>query len=246
MVVGALPAAVRTQSRRREPYMTDIQEKLIALSEPGYRDFMAPLLPNLPRERILGVRTPALRSYAKELWRAGGYEPFLRQLPHSYYEENNLHAFLLEQMRDFDCCLAELERFLPYIDNWATCDCLRPKVFGKNKARLLARIPAWLASGETYTVRYGIGMLMAHYLDDGFRPEYLSWVADVRSGEYYINMMIAWYFATALAKQYEAALPWLENRRLDRWTHNKTIQKAVESYRVSEKEKAYLKTLKQK
>jgi len=226
--------------------MTEIQEKLISLSEPGYRDFMAPLLPNLPRERILGVRTPALRSFAKELYRAGEYEPFLRQLPHAYYEENNLHAFLLAEMRDFDRCLAELERFLPYIDNWATCDCLRPKVFAKNKAQLLARIPAWLTSGETYTVRYGIGMLMCHFLDGDFRPEYLSWVADVRSGEYYINMMIAWYFATALAKQYEAALPYLENRRLDRWTHNKTIQKAVESYRITGEQKAYLKSLKNK
>ena len=223
--------------------MTEIQEKLIALAEPGYRDFMAPLLPNLPRERILGVRTPALRSYAKELNRAGEYEPFLRELPHAYYEEENLHGFLIAEMRDFDRCLAELERFLPYLDNWATCDCLRPKVFGKNKARLIERIPNWLASGETYTVRFGIGMLMCLFLDGDFRPEYLDWAADVRSGEYYINMMIAWYFATALAKQYEAALPYLENHRLDRWTHNKTIRKAVESYRITDEQKTYLKSL---
>ena len=226
--------------------MTAIQERLIALAEPGYRDFMAPLLPNLPRERVLGVRTPALRSFAKALYRAGEYEPFLRELPHAYYEEDNLHAFLIAEMRDFDRCLAELERFLPFIDNWATCDCLRPKVFGKNKARLLERIPVWLASGKTYTVRYGLGMLMAHFLDADFRPEYLRWAADVRSGEYYVRMMIAWYFATALAKQYESALPYLENRSLDRWTHNKTIQKAVESYRITDAQKAYLKTLKQK
>ena len=226
--------------------MTDIQETLKSLSEPAYRDFMAPLLPNLPRERILGVRTPALRGYARELYRRGEYELFLRELPHAYYEENNLHAFLIAEMRDFDRCLAELERFLPCIDNWATCDCLRPKVFGKNRARLLERIPAWLASGETYTVRFGIGMLMAHFLDGDFRPEYLSWVSSLRSEEYYVNMMIAWYFATALAKQYEATLPYLENRRLDRWTHNKTIQKAVESYRVSEERKTELKSLKQK
>ena len=226
--------------------MTEIQEKLIVLAESAYRDFMAPLLPNLPRQRILGVRTPALRNYAKELYRAGEYEHFLRELPHAYYEEDNLHAFLIAEMRDYDRCLAELERFLPYIDNWATCDCLRPKAFGKNRARLLEHIPLWLASGETYTVRYGIGMLMAHFLDEDFQAEYLDWVSDVRSGEYYINMMIAWYFATALAKQYKSALPYLENRRLDRWTHNKTIQKAVESYRVSEEHKTELKLLRMK
>ena len=223
--------------------MTEIQEKLIVLAESAYRDFMAPLLPNLPRQRILGVRTPALRNYAKELYRAGEYEHFLRELPHAYYEEDNLHAFLIAEMRDYDRCLAELERFLPYIDNWATCDCLRPKAFGKNRARLLEHIPLWLASGETYTVRYGIGMLMAHFLDEDFQAEYLDWVSDVRSGEYYINMMIAWYFATALAKQYEAALPYLENHRLDRWTHNKTIRKAVESYRITDEQKTYLKSL---
>ncbi len=224
--------------------MTEIQEKLIALAEPGYRDFMAPLLPNVPRERILGVRTPALRSFAKELCRKGGYSAFLEELPHAYYEENNLHAFLIEQIRDFDRCLAETERFLPHIDNWATCDCLRPPVFKKHREKLLARLPAWLASGETYTVRYGIGMLMAHFLDDLFDPRYLEWVAALRSGEYYVNMMIAWYFATALTKQYDDALLCLQERRLDRWTHNKAIQKALESYRILPEQKAYLKTLK--
>ena len=224
--------------------MTEIQKRLISLAEPAYRDFMAPLLPNVPKERILGVRTPALRACAKELFRAGGYEDFLRQLPHAYYEEDNLHAFLIAELRDMDRCLEETERFLPFIDNWATCDCFRPKVFARNKAGLLGRIPAWLASERPYTVRFGIGMLMTHFLDGDFDPRYLEWVAGVQSGEYYVNMMIAWYFATALAKQYEAALPYLENRRLDRWTHNKTIQKAVESYRVSEEHKTELKILK--
>ena len=224
--------------------MTEIQEKLIALSEPGYRDFMAKLLPNVPKERVLGVRTPALRAYAKELFRAGGYDNFLRDLPHAYYEEDNLHAFLIAGIRDMDRCLAETERFLPFIDNWATCDCFRPGVFARNRARLIDRIPAWLASGKTYTVRFGIGMLMTHFLDGDFDPQYLDWVAGVQSEEYYVNMMIAWYFATALAKQYDAALPYLENRRLGRWTHNKTIRKAVESYRVSDEQKTYLKALK--
>ena len=226
--------------------MTEIQEKLISLAEPAYRDFMAPLLPKLPRDRILGVRTPALRSLAKQLYRAGEYDAFLAELPHRYYEENNLHAFLIEQIRDFDRCLAETERFLPYLDNWATCDCLRPPVFKKHRAALLSHIPGWLASGETYTGRFGIGMLMAHFLDDMFDPKHLEWVAALRSGEYYVNMMIAWYFATALAKQYEAALPWLEEKRLERWTHNKAIQKAVESYRIHPEQKTYLKTLKRK
>ena len=226
--------------------MTEIQEKLIALSEPAYRDFMAPLLPDVPRERILGVRTPALRAYAKELFRAGGYEPFLRELPHRYYEEDNLHAFLIAGIRDFDRCLEETEAFLPCVDNWATCDCFRPGVFRKNRNALLARIPVWLGSDRTYTVRFGIGMLMAHFLDEDFRPDYLAWVAGLRSGEYYVNMMIAWYFATALAKQYDAALPYLEEQRLDRWTHNKTIQKAVESYRVSDAHKSELKKFRMK
>ena len=224
--------------------MTEIQEKLISLAEPAYRDFMAPLLPNVPREKILGVRTPALRSLAKQLYRAGEYDAFLAALPHAYYEEDNLHAFLIEQIRDIDRCLLETERFLPYIDNWATCDCLRPPVFKKHREVLLARIPGWLSSGKTYTVRYGIGMLMAHFLDERFDPVFLVWVGELRSGEYYVNMMIAWYFATALAKQYEAALPWLEEKRLERWSHNKAIQKAVESYRILPEQKSYLKTLK--
>ena len=226
--------------------MTEIQEKLISLADPAYRDFTLPLLPGLAPERMIGVRMPAMRALAKELYRAGAYEDFFAALPHDYHEENCLHAFLIGEIRDAERCLDEIERFLPYVDNWAVCDTIRPKTFRKNRAALLERIPVWLASGENYTIRFGIGMLMCHFLDDAFRPEYLDWAADVRSGEYYVNMMIAWYFATALAKQYESALPYLGNRRLDRWTHNKTIQKAVESYRVSEERKAYLKTLKQK
>ena len=223
--------------------MTDIQQKLFALQDTAYRDFTLPLLPELQPERMIGVRMPAMRALAKELYRTGEYEDFLVSLPHAYHEENCLHAFLIGEIRDFDRCIKETERFLPFIDNWAVCDTLKPKCFRKNRAALLARIRAWLASDETYTLRFGVEMLMSHFLDEDFRPEYLDRVAAVQSEEYYVRMMVAWYFATALAKQYEAALPVLEQGRLQRWTHNKTIRKAVESFRVSDEHKQYLKTL---
>lgn len=226
--------------------MTEIQERLFALQDPGYRAFTAPLLPGVPLESIIGVRTPAVRKLAKELKKEGKAEAFLEELPHRYFEENGLHAALLCEERDFARCLEQVERFLPWVDNWATCDGLSPGCFQKNRAALLERVPAWLGSSRTYTIRFGIGVLMNQFLDEDFRPDYLDWVAEIRSEEYYVNMMIAWYFATALAKQYEAALPYLENRRLDRWTHNKSIQKAVESYRVTEERKAYLRTLRWK
>ena len=224
--------------------MMDVQQKLFALRDEKNAAFVARLIPNLDPETILGARTPELRRLAKELSKTEDVSGFLAALPHSYLEENSLHAFLIEQIRDFDACMEELERFLPYVDNWATCDSLRPPAFKKNRARLLARIPAWLSSEETYTVRYGIGMLMTHFLDEAFDPRYPDWVASVQSEEYYVRMMIAWYFATALAKRYEAALPYLTEKRLEPWTHNKTIQKAVESDRVSAEHKRYLKTLK--
>lgn len=226
--------------------MTEIQERLFALQDPGYRAFTAPLLPGVPLESIIGVRTPAVRKLAKELKKEGKAEAFLEELPHRYFEENGLHAALLCEERDFARCLEQVERFLPWVDNWATCDGLSPGCFKKNRAALMERVPAWLGSSRTYTIRFGIGVLMNQFLDEDFRPDYLDRVARLRSEEYYVNMMIAWYFATALAKQYEAALPYLENRRLDRWTHNKSIQKAVESYRVTEERKAYLRTLRWK
>ena len=226
--------------------MTEIQERLFALQDPAYRDFTAPLLPNLPRETIIGVRTPALRRLAKELKQEGKAGEFLRLLPHAYFEENGLHAALLCLEKDFERCLEELERFLPFIDNWATCDGLNPDCFKKHHGELIKRVPAWLASTHTYTIRFGVGVLMNHFLDGDFRPEYLDWVAAIRSEEYYVNMMRAWYFATALAKQYEAAYPFLLQRRLDRWTHNKAIQKAVESYRITPEQKADLKLLRWK
>lgn len=224
-------------------YLNFISEQLFALQDTEYQMFQSKLMPAIPPETVIGVRTPLLRKLAKELAGTPQAEEFLHSLPHRYYEENNLHAFLIEQIRDYDTVLAETETFLLYIDNWATCDCFCPKVFAKHKAELLSSIRRWLNSGKLYPVRYAMGMLMRYYLDEGFRPEYLAWVAGVHSEEYYLNMMRAWYFATALAKQPDAALPWLTERRLDVWTHNKTIQKAVESCRISPEMKQQLREL---
>ena len=220
-----------------------IRAELFRLQDEQYRAFQSALMPTVPKEKIIGVRVPALRKLAKRLAGTPRAEAFLQELPHFYYEENNLHAFLVEAIRDYSEALRATEKFLPYIDNWATCDCFCPKVFAKHKKELLVPIRRWLDSGDAYTVRYGMEMLMRYYLDDAFRPEYLKWVADVRSTEYYINMMRAWYFATALAKQPDAALPWLTEKRLDLWTHNKAIQKAVESRRISPGMKRQLRAL---
>ena len=220
-----------------------IRQELFRHRDEGYRALQMKILPTVPAERIIGVRTPALRSYAKELAREGTAAAFLNDLPHAYFDEDQLHAFLLSEIKDFDRCVAAVDRFLSYVDNWATSDQLSPKCFKKHRQALLPYIERWIDSGETYPVRFGVGMLMQHYLDEAFDPRYLQTVADIRSEAYYVNMMRAWYFATALAKQYEAALPYLEQRRLDPWTHQKAIQKAVESYRVSAEQKQYLKTL---
>ena len=224
---------------------SEIREALFQLRDEEYRRFQAGLIPGIVPETMIGVRTPALRSLAKQLYRSGEYTGFLAELPHRFFDENQLHAFILSEMRDFEACIAETCRFLPYVDNWATCDQLSPQAFKKNRQRLLEYIPGWLASGHTYTVRFAIGMLMSHFLDADFDPEYLRMVSQVRSGEYYVRMMVAWYFATALAKQYDAAVRYLEERRLDGWVHQKAIQKAVESRRVSEEHKEYLKSLRQ-
>ena len=224
--------------------MTEIQQRLFALQDAGYRDFHAALMPTVDKALVIGVRMPALRALAKEL---KGTEPaadFMAQLPHKYYEENNLHAALIGHIRDFQPCITALERFLPYVDNWATCDMMNPRALAKDKAALLERIRLWLQSGHTYTVRFGMEMLMNHFLEEDFREEYPALVASVQSEEYYVRMMQAWYFATALAKQYEAAVTYLEQRRLGAWVHNKTIQKARESFRVSQEQKEYLKSLK--
>lgn len=221
-----------------------VRERLFAMRDLGYRDFHAKLVPNLSKEKIIGVRTPALRKFAKEFAKDERAALFLSVLPHEFYEENNLHAFLIAEIRDFDECAGEISRFLPYVDNWATCDSLSPRVFAENRARLLPLIDEWLRSRDTYAVRFGIEMLMNHFLEEDFRLEYLAKVATVKSGEYYINMAAAWYFATALAKRYEETLPLFEEKRLDAWVHNKAIQKASESFRVTNGHKAYLRTLK--
>ena len=224
--------------------MTEIQQRLFALQDAGYRDFHAALMPTVDKTLVIGVRMPALRALAKELKGTELAADFMAALPHKYYEENNLHAALIGHIRDFDACMAAVERFLPYVDNWATCDMMNPRALAKDKAALLERIRLWLQSGHTYTVRFGMEMLMNHFLEEDFREEYPALVASVRSEEYYVRMMQAWYFATALAKQYEAAVTYLEQRRLGAWVHNKTIQKARESFRVSQEQKEYLKSLK--
>jgi len=222
----------------------EIERALFALQDEKYRDFQAKLLPTVDPERIIGVRTPALRDYAGEIAKRPEVGDFLAALPHPYFDENQLHAFVISLERDYGRCVAEVNAFLPFVDNWATCDQLSPKVFKKHKPALLGEVRRWMATEEPYTVRFGIGMLMEHFLDADFDPAYPAWVAALRSGEYYVNMMIAWYFATALAKQYEAVLPYIEGQKLDAWAHNKAIQKAIESYRVPQERKDYLRTLK--
>ena len=223
-----------------------IVSQLFALQDTGYRDFHAKLVPTLSPERIIGVRTPQLRKLAKELAKTPEAEIFLSELPHTYYEENNLHAYLIETQKDFNRAVALCEVFLPYVDNWATCDTMSPKVFRTHTGELLPYLLHWLNSNHLYTVRYALGMLMQHYLDEHFSPDYPELAANVRSEEYYVNMMVAWYFATALAKQYDAVIPYFQNRLLPQWTHNKAIQKAVESRRISPETKQYLKTLRWK
>ena len=214
-----------------------LYDALLAHREEAYRQMQVRLIPNIASDTILGVRTPVLRSLAKEL---EDRERFLQNLPHRWFEENQIHSFLLEREKNFATAIARVEAFLPYVDNWATCDQLRPKCFGRHRQELLPYIRRWIASGEAYTVRFGIGMLMVHYLDDAFDPAYLELAAAVHSEEYYVRMMVAWYFATALAKQYDAALTYISGYRLDKWVHNKAIQKAVESHRVSPEQKSVL------
>lgn len=224
--------------------VNEIQRELFKNQDIKYRDFQLKLLPTLEAQTVIGVRTPILRSFAKTLYREHDLTDFLNDLPHKYFDENQLHAFLICEMKDFDRCMDALNQFLPYVDNWATCDQMSPKIFQKHKERLLKQIKNWLASSKAYTVRFAVGMLMKHFLDEDFDLEYPGMVSTIRSEEYYVNMMIAWYFATALAKQYDEILPFLEGNRLDKRTHNKAIQKALESYRISEEQKRYLRTLK--
>ena len=222
---------------------SDIQENLIKNQDKAYGEFQSKLIPTISPDTVIGVRTPVLRKLAKELAKREDIDTFLSSLPHSCFEDNQLHAFILSLDKDYAHCMTGLIQFLPFVDNWATCDQMSPKVFKKHLPELVPHIEEWLKSEHTYTIRFGIGMLMEHYLDDVFEARYPEMVAGVRSEEYYVNMMIAWYFATALAKQYDAALPYLTEHRLEKWTHNKTIQKAVESNRIMKEQKEYLKTL---
>jgi len=223
-----------------------IQSRLFELQDLKYKDFQCKLMPTVPPDTVIGVRTPILRKLAKELSKVPKTVEFLKLLPHKYYDENNLHVFLVENIMDYGEAVAAVDAFLPYVDNWATCDLMNPKVFKRHRQELLTELQRWISSDRTYTIRFGIEMLMSHYLDEDFLSEYPKWVAGIRSEEYYVNMMIAWYFATALAKQWEAIIPYLEQNRLDKWTHNKTIQKAVESYRITEEQKVHLRLLRMK
>ncbi len=222
----------------------EIRQELFKLQDKKYRDFQSKLIPTIDPEKVIGVRTPDLRKYAKQLAKNEDIEEFLTDLPHQYFDENQLHAFVVSEMKDYPGCMEKVTRFLPYVDNWATCDQMSPKIFKKHREELLEQIKCWIKSDATYTIRFGIGMLMEHYLDEDFDPEYPCMVAEIRSEEYYVNMMIAWYFATALAKQYDAVIPFIEDHKLDEWTHNKAIQKSVESYRITPEQKDYLRNLK--
>ena len=225
--------------------MNEVVDLLFENQDIKYRDFQAPLFPTIDKELMIGVRTPVLKTLAKELFGSETANSFIETLPHRYFDENQLHAFLISRIKDYQTCLKEVERFLPYVDNWGTCDQLSPKVFEKHKDELIVNIKKWLKSKHTYTIRFAIGMLMQHYLNESFKEEYMKLVASIKSEEYYVNMMIAWYFATALAKKWDIAIKYIEDKKLSSWIHNKTIQKAVESYRISNEQKTYLKSLKE-
>ena len=224
--------------------MNELQQNLFGMRDAAYAAFIAKLTPGFPPSHFIGVRVPLLRTIARSFAKKeAASQRFLSHLPHSYYEEDMLHGMLISLVKDYDRCLDLTDRFLPYVDNWAVCDTLSPKVFAKHKAQLLENILRWSSSSHTYTCRFGLRMLMTHFLDDSFSADFLEIPAAIRSEEYYVKMMVAWFFATALAKQWEATLPYLENRQLDPWTHRKTIQKAIESYRIPPERKDYLRTL---
>lgn len=224
-------------------FMEKIVKELFEMQDEKYRDFQSALIPGSDLEKVIGIRTPLLRKYAKNLPLEDA-KAFLLELPHEYFDEKQLHAFIVSEIKDIDACIKEVNTFLPYVDNWATCDQMSPVIFKKHKDKLLVEVRKWIASSETYTVRFGIKMLMQHFLDEDFNLEYPEMVAKIQSEEYYVKMMIAWYFATALAKQYDSVIPFIEEGRLEKWTHNKAIQKSIESYRITTEQKKYLRTLK--
>ena len=224
--------------------MSDIQERLFKLQDKKYKDFQSKLIPTIDPDNIIGIRTPEIRKYAKELVKENNYSSFLDELPHKYYEENLIHFFVISMIKDFDECIKRVEEFLPYVDCWPVSDQATPKVFKKNHTKLLPHIKKWISSKHIYTVRFGIRMLMNEFLDDDFKEEYLELVSNIKSEEYYVNMMIAWYFATALAKKYDKTIIYFENYKLSEWVHKKAIQKAIESYRITQEQKDYLRGLK--
>ena len=241
---GPMKKKVQPSPRREAFDVRLLQQGLLQLADETYRDFHAKLVPNIEKRSIIGVRVPMLRKFTREFFRhKEDIAAFLALPSHGYYEENVIHAWLVSRMKEYGACLRELAIFLPRIDNWGVCDSLSPKIFAKHRNDLKKEIKRWIGSQHTYTIRFGIAMLMKHYLEEDFDSKYLKWVADISSEEHYVNMMIAWYYATALAKQYEAAIPYLEERKLSPWVHSKTIQKAIESYRISAEQKKYLRTL---
>ncbi len=224
--------------------MKEIIEKLKLIEDPKYAEFQSKLVPNCPKESFIGVRVPQLRNFAKEFEKDDKCREFLDEPPHETYDENLLHSILISRTQKFDICLTRLEAFLPFVDNWAVCDTMRPYIFAKNTDRLYEPMLRWIRSDLEYTCRFGLDMLMTYYLDKQFQPEYLEIAAQVKSDAYYVKMMVAWYFATALAKQWDASIGYIENRRLPEWTHKTTIRKACESYRITDEQKTYLKRLK--
>lgn len=226
--------------------MESITKELFKLQDKKYKGFQEKLIPNINSNKLIGVRTPELRILAKKMIKENNYQTFLKELPHQYFDENQLHGFILSEIKSYEECIKQINLFLPYINNWATCDQTSPKIFKKHHKELIKEINKWIKSKETYTIRFGVGMLMQHYLEEDFKEEYLEWVAKIKSEEYYVNMMRAWFFATALAKQFDSTIPLLEKHELDKWTHNKTIQKAIESYRISKDQKNTLRDLKRK
>lgn len=223
---------------------TAIEQRLFEMQDEVYRQFQVKLIPGINPDRVIGIRIPQLRKLAKALAKEPDIDEFLSALPHRFYDEYNLHGFLISEYQDYDQAIRAIDALLPYVDNWATCDLLRPKAFQKNRSLLRFDVLRWMTSSEPFIIRFGIEMVMTHFLDEDFSPDLAEQIASIRSDEYYVNMMIAWFFATALAKQWESTLPYLEKRKLTQWVHRKTIQKAIESYRITPEQKAYLRTLK--
>lgn len=235
-----------TNSSVSKEVCENVKNNLFELRDCDYRDFQSKLIPNISPDRIIGIRTPALRAYAKNFAKTPEADIFMDTLPHVYLEEYAVHGFIVEQLKDFDEVIKRLDALLPYIDNWANCDQITPKVFKKYHSELIPHVMRWISSDFVYMKRFGIRMLMCFYLDEHFDPAYLKTVTEIRSDEYYLKMMVAWFFATALAKQFDAAAPYIAENKLDTWTHNKAIQKSIESYRITDEQKEFLRSLRRK